>query len=331
MTVPATDHEHPPRPGLLVQVIVEAAIWLLPAFLFVVTYSRLSRTSGDATWPHLSVIAATVAVWLAWRLAAAGARSRALDAFSILLAGAILLAQLAFYASVLVGLMSWGRVPRWPILRMYLGPWAGDFLRVLGVEPALAAFGIATVGLASLVAVAWLLRRLCWPRAVRARTSPVLVAVLLLATTGALTERGYQVVIGAWVERAEPLTLALSPPAERAVVPHVERGLSIQSATDKAAAQRYRPSDAKPVTSPRNPATSCRHIQASREPRTGISKWPQEWLDLPSPATRDLPDEAAAGAARGARYDTPSSTMQYALWRSRSSVADASSRLAGKA
>jgi integrase len=82
------------------------------------------------------------------------------------------------------------------------------------------------------------------------------------------------------------------------------------------------------VTDRRNRAGDDRRNGARVRRESGHLWRGQECVVFDVFATFDLP---AAGGSFGVRYDWPSSTRQYALWRKRSRVAEASRRFAGNA
>lgn len=104
--------------------LAETILWALPSSLFLYVYIAHFEASSTVLLPHLIVIAA---FWLGivglrlvnWRFTAAvsSCLQKGIAAF-FLLAPPLLLTL--WYTSVLIGLVSWGRITTWPLLKVYL-------------------------------------------------------------------------------------------------------------------------------------------------------------------------------------------------------------------
>jgi glucan phosphoethanolaminetransferase (alkaline phosphatase superfamily) len=239
---------------LVFHLALELALWLVPAALFMVAYVAWLQQPSAAAWPHMSLVLSGALTFAAWRLVGDGAMPEGNGAwwswrkmrrlFTLLLGAATLAAMLAYYASVVVGLTSWGRVPTWPLLKIYLTQWR-DLLDTLNVDATVVVVA-ATLAVTLLIAFfAWTLQRLSWPQSARRRVGRLVAFATLFAAGSLFALRVYELTSGLHRATAEPLSLTLQPAATGAVV-NQNAGTRENDEREARLADAYVPSDARP-------------------------------------------------------------------------------------
>lgn len=160
----------------LLRLGLDAALWLcIPAgFLFL--YVGRYAAPTDAVWPHLRVVGLALAAFALARIAlAAPARTPSAHRLATaILAAALLMVMLGYYALVVIGLEFWGRVISWHLMASYAAQ-VPELAETLGVSLPLAGGAFALIGLALLAAGWFYAALLDWAPALARRISgPVL-------------------------------------------------------------------------------------------------------------------------------------------------------------
>ncbi len=184
---------------------------MLPALLFLAAYVLVFHAPGQAAPRHLDIVLPAAVSLMLIHAAVLGPLPNGLQRLlACVLYAAWFLGWGLYYATVLVGLQSWGRVATWPLIEVYLRQWQ-ELLTVLAVPMGVAALGAAMLlGLA--MAIGWALaRRQRWLQAFHVRVRPV-VGVGALAVALCLTAyRVYEVHEALHVGSNEPLLLTFHP------------------------------------------------------------------------------------------------------------------------
>ncbi len=239
---------------LVFHLVLELALWLVPAALFMVAYVAWLRQPSAAAWPHMSLVLSGALTFAAWRLVGDGAMPEGDGAwwswrvvrrlFTLLLGAGLLAAMLAYDASVVVGLTSWGRVPTWPLLKIYLQQWP-DLLDALNVDATVVVVSAALAVTLLIAFFAWTLQRLSWPQIARRRVGRLVAFATLFAAGSLFALRVYELSSGLHRAAAEPLSLTLQPAATGAVV-NQNAGTRENDAREARLADAYVPSDVRP-------------------------------------------------------------------------------------
>lgn len=198
--------------GLIWRLVLDMGFWFLAPVAFLAVYVLHDGAPATSVVPHLRLVlvafvALTLLRLLFARLISHGAMRRA--AASVALSAA-LAPMLGYYALVLVGMQSWGRVVSWELIESY-APQALQLADALGVGATLAIGIVVVVGVMLFAAVWFYLRRFDWtPDFVR--QAPRLAVPALLVLGSALCTR--QVLDFIWyppAARSEPLSLTFFP------------------------------------------------------------------------------------------------------------------------
>lgn len=220
---------------------IELGAYALLVGSFLGLYVGWFHEPADVIGRHLALIASLLAWPLAlrallWKLGGHNRLTRLCCALLMLLP-AVLLAT--WYATVLVGLDSWGRAATWPLIRTYAAQ-APHLLRALGVSP----LGLAAAAAGALFLMAALVWRWLAPldwtdRATRPGTragvSAILVALLLAASLGTYSLLQYGV-----VHPREPVALSFLPDAStRGLQSHLVGDSTVLGLREAAARQSY--------------------------------------------------------------------------------------------
>jgi glucan phosphoethanolaminetransferase (alkaline phosphatase superfamily) len=239
---------------LALHLVLELSLWLVPAALFMVVYVAWLKQPSVAAWPHMSLVLSGALTFAAWRLVSDGAdpegRTRwwswgmAGRFFTLALGAGCLAAMLLYYASVVVGLTSWGRVPTWPLLKIYLTQWRG-LLDTLNVDATMVMVVAALAATLLLAFFAWTLHRLRWPQSARRRVGRLVAFATLFAAASLFVLRLYELTSGLHRASAEPLSLTLQPAAAGAVV-NQNAGTRENDEREARWAESYVPSDLRP-------------------------------------------------------------------------------------
>ena len=144
--------------GSVLPVLVELALWVGAASVFLASYMAIMDVGGQTVQAHGEVLAIPFLVWALIRIVPSvlGISASASASITFALMGALLIAiVLGYQALVLLGLQSWGRVITWPMAIAYV-PQIRALLEALGLGllPTLGACllfvtSIAWIGLAS--------------------------------------------------------------------------------------------------------------------------------------------------------------------------------------
>lgn len=199
----------PPR--IVARLAADFGLWLLAATVFLSLYVGSYSLPATAVLPHLHLV---VTLWLAvvaFRMLVQALPGRRTALWASSLAAAIgLLTLLSYYALVIIGLRSWGRVITWEIGRTYARqlPALADALGLSWWQVLLAA---GLVFALVLVTALLFLRRFDWLPLLRQRISPH----LSMAACGALLAMSSIEVHGffaaPWTLEREPVSLSLFP------------------------------------------------------------------------------------------------------------------------
>jgi glucan phosphoethanolaminetransferase (alkaline phosphatase superfamily) len=164
---------------------LDIALWCAAPAAFLLAYVCLYGAPGSAVLPHLRLILDALLAVALCRLVLAillARAPRALRAASAVLLAAALTPLLLYYALVLVGLRSWGRVVSWELIASYGGQ-AFRFAEALGVPVPLALGALATGFLLALAAAWAYLGSFDWaPHAARSAPRGAVASALLLGS-----------------------------------------------------------------------------------------------------------------------------------------------------
>lgn len=228
------------RTGL--SLIAETVLLLLPSAVFLAAYVGLFEAPRTAVAPHMQLVFAWVLCLLALRLACTKlAPGRIGSLMASTLTAVALLAALGYYATVLIGLEAWGRVPTWPLVKVYLEQWR-TLGEVLGYGPVAVIGPLALTSLALWGALHWIQQRLRWPAKLAVYVSGPVVGLVLFSCLGLLGLRSYEVGEGLHPFSGEPLTATFRPDMEfKAVQSSLSEGARLLDAREAQAALAYRP------------------------------------------------------------------------------------------
>lgn len=229
--------------------VAELMLWLLPAGCFLAAYVLHFNGPDSAIEPHLKLVGSFGIAWLGLRLALehAGSGQLARTLFQLTY-GLALAFLLIYYAVVLVGLGSWGRVATWRLMKVYFGQWR-DLVAVLDVPVVVVPASLLFVYACSFMLVRIAHKYLPWPRQfaevaqIRPRMS-VLLAVVGLVPVSVLALELYQ---GMNLRTGEPLQLSLK--GGELTQNSQSEGARLLEQRDAEAAAAYRPGS---IEVPRN-------------------------------------------------------------------------------
>lgn len=160
-------------------ILLETLLWLGPAGFFLAAYLRWYAAPAAAVPGHLRYLGlaalalAGVRIVL-WSLAPQSRLPRWLLTTLMTL---VFLGLSVYYAIVLLGLHSWGRVVTWQLVGTYVRRWP-DFAAALSIPPWLAGLILVAVPLVAVLLALRLPERLGWTRTVAARMArPIGVVV----------------------------------------------------------------------------------------------------------------------------------------------------------
>ena len=199
-----------PAATLFLRLAIELSFWALPVAFFFAIYLTRFAAPASALSAHLSLLAAAwTAVLalrlLAWRTAPAGA-ARWLSAGVLAVAWVGLL---LYYALVLVGLYSWGRVITWRLISTYAAQ-LDSLLDALDVSGAVQWAGLLGL-LAAFCVIVVLAARLEWMGLARQRLSAPFAWALVLCGLFYPAVRLYDFSTAPQVAAQEPLGLTFFP------------------------------------------------------------------------------------------------------------------------
>lgn len=192
-------------------VAAELLLWLLPMSCFLAAYVIQFNGPIDSVVPHVKLIASLAFAWMGLRLVIehAGAPQSIRAGFQLLYSLA-LASLLVYYAVVLVGLDSWGRVATWKMIKVYIGQWR-ELMAVLDMPPPVLPILLGVILVGAFLLVRVLHARLPWPRLfadfARLRMS-IVVAVAGLVLMGVTA---VETLAGVNDQSGEPVMLSLNP------------------------------------------------------------------------------------------------------------------------
>lgn len=114
----------------------DMVLWVFPAFLFLTFYVSFFDGSRDAFWPHFFVV---FLMWLGfygmrlvvWRFFPCSRSLKKIVAASLFYMPPAVLSF--WYVIAILGIASWGRIPTWPLLAVYLSQ-VNDLITVVGLH-----------------------------------------------------------------------------------------------------------------------------------------------------------------------------------------------------
>jgi glucan phosphoethanolaminetransferase (alkaline phosphatase superfamily) len=190
---------------------LDLALWYCVPAAFLFVYVERYFAPADAVAPHLRFLLMPLLALALFRLiVAAAAGATAARVAGAAAAAALLGAMIAYYALVLIGLQSWGRVVAWDLIASY-GRQAVNLADALGISP-WAAIGAAALVYLALFALAWLyFARFDWAALAASGMRKPLLA-LIVAVGGALCAiELYSFRAGPATGESEPLSLTFYP------------------------------------------------------------------------------------------------------------------------
>lgn len=224
--------------------LVELLVWVAPATAFILYYVHRFNGPMSSIAPHLMLVGVLAIGVLGLRLALALCLPRKLaDAIAAIVAGSTLSILIVCYAVILTGLLSWGRIPTWPLIRVYAEQWR-ELMSVIGMHwsivPAILSAGWAF----ALILVWWLFRRSNWPHVAAAGASRRAYGLAAFAAILLLARPGYDVLGGTHAQLGEPLQVSLHPEAVVRTKAYEEPDRPADQGEALAASQ-YQPSELK--------------------------------------------------------------------------------------
>jgi glucan phosphoethanolaminetransferase (alkaline phosphatase superfamily) len=224
------------RQRALTSFAAEAAAWGTLVGLFLAAYIRTSSGSMATVAPHLQVVLASLIALWSLRLAAWLVLPRG---NAVLLGGLLLglpfVALGAYYAAVLVGHDSWGRVISWPLIKTYALE-LPVLATSLGIHPWLATTALVLLGLLGW-GIAVIATRTDWLWAICRGTSRTVSWVLCAGGLAYAGLSSYDFTIVPPVHAGEPLSLTLYPTLGRA---SLQTHRTAESGSARAAAEADR-------------------------------------------------------------------------------------------
>ncbi len=220
----------------------ECLAWALLVGVFLGLYVQHFAAANSAVLPHLKLVGTGVVALWSLRLAVwLWLPGRLGGVVTATLLGLTFILLAAYYALVLTGLHSWGRVVSWRLISTYAAQWQGLSSSV-GVAPALTA-AIALSIIAAVCVAAYLLTRRDWLLGTAVHGSRPVNRALVVAGPLLLALGSYQFVAASAVDTQEPLSLTLHPELDNAKQQsHGARGTELQRAAAQADRDAYEPS-----------------------------------------------------------------------------------------
>jgi glucan phosphoethanolaminetransferase (alkaline phosphatase superfamily) len=187
---------------------IEASIWLCFPAAFLFTYLHVFSVSSRAVAPHLHLVGVGLLALLLIRMALFRLIPR--KALSQLTAAAITSALLFviffYYALVIVGLQSWGRVISWELIASYSAQ-APELLDALGISLPIAVGVLGLIYAGLFLATRMYLRHFDWIPFFAQGTSNWLIALIVLSGGAVFGIELYKFIAGPWIEESEPVSL----------------------------------------------------------------------------------------------------------------------------
>lgn len=203
--------------------LVEAVLWLPPIGIFLTLYVAKFEASPSVLFPHLVIVAA---FWFGalslrlmnWRLTdmVNGSLQKWMAAILMLLPPLLLM---FWYASVLIGLSSWGRVTTWPLLKAYLFQ-MGQLSEVLGLSSFVCVAVLAALLLLFLMVFRFVIH-LDGSKGISQKLSPA--GFFAISVLGMAAMFSQFISLAGWAELhpQEPIGLSFSPGLSPALQNHV--------------------------------------------------------------------------------------------------------------
>lgn len=217
---------------------------LLPGLLFLAAYVLVFHAPVQAAPRHLAIVLPAAVSLMLTHATVLGALPATLQRLLACgLYAAWFLGWGLYYATVLVGLQSWGRVATWPLIEVYLRQWQ-DLLTVLAVPLSVAALGSILVLALALAIGCTTARRQRWLQAFRSRVRPALGVGGLAVALCLSAYRVYEIHEALHVGSNEPLLLTFHPWAGApAGQTNRTQGASVIDEREAAAAAAYVPGE----------------------------------------------------------------------------------------
>jgi glucan phosphoethanolaminetransferase (alkaline phosphatase superfamily) len=187
---------------------LELAAWFGPAAVFLLIYVRHYDAPTASVWAHLRLL---VLVWCTLALArlalrAVRAPDRLVRAVTAAAASALVVGLLLYYALVLIGLRSWGRVISWDLVRAYARQ-AAPLADALGIGLFVPAALVAAVCLGVIALVSYFFARSDWTRPLQRGLATSVVTVIVVAGSGTCAIEWYTYTTFPPTARLEPFSL----------------------------------------------------------------------------------------------------------------------------
>lgn len=166
------------------RIALDVGLWCITPIFFIAAYVLRDNAPGTAVLPHMRIVLLVLAALTLFRLLVARAipHEGLRRGVAVLVVSAAMATMLAYYALVLVGMQSWGRVASWPLIESY-APQALQLADALGIHAAFA-IGVPVLLYAVLLAATWLyFRRFDWTRAFADHAPRLVVPAVLIAGT----------------------------------------------------------------------------------------------------------------------------------------------------
>jgi glucan phosphoethanolaminetransferase (alkaline phosphatase superfamily) len=192
--------------------VLDVLAWQAMPALFLFLYVSRNYVPAEAVGPHLRVVSLALIALVAFRLGIAlwGLRPAAARIAAALAASLLLALMLAYYALVLVGLQTWGRVVSWDLIAGY----GGQFLRLADALDVAApvAIGVPILVYSGLFMAAWIyLGYFDWAPPLRRALSTWLIAFMMLVAGAICAIELYRFLAGPPTEESEPVSLTFFP------------------------------------------------------------------------------------------------------------------------
>ncbi|HZF22956.1 MAG TPA: sulfatase-like hydrolase/transferase [Burkholderiales bacterium] len=197
---------------LLCRVGMDIAAWFCMPAVFLFVYVNHYSESADAVLPHVRMMALVLLGLVLVRLLLSFLiPSRALSRFAVSIVTSALLATIfSYYALVLIGLQSWGRVISWDLITSYSSQVLelADALEISATS-AIAGFVLAYLGL---LGVTWTyFYYFDWAPFVSTTGPKWLLALFLVSGCMVLAIERYSFLAAPWVLDLEPISLTFFP------------------------------------------------------------------------------------------------------------------------
>ena len=197
--------------ALIASLAVDLCIWLVVCAAFLSVYVGVYQLPTTAALPHVRVVLTLWTAVTALRFAAQSFRSRQVSAWTSSLAVAIgLTTLLVYYALVIVGLGSWGRVISAELIRTYAAQLPALF-GALGLSATAVVVAACMIFLCALVLARLYLRRFDWVALSRSQVSAGTLAVGFCAAVAIVGIETYLFAAAPWTKEREPLSLTMFP------------------------------------------------------------------------------------------------------------------------